>query len=83
MRIRAFHGVVNGKIIELNDDPGVPPGQHVEVVVKPVSAAGSAWGEGLRRCAGALAKEWSAADDQILENIYRDRKHDVRQEIAE
>jgi hypothetical protein len=41
------------------------------------------WGEGLRRCAGALADEWTGDDDRILDEIHQDRKHDSREEIAE
>jgi len=41
------------------------------------------WGEGLRACAGALAKEWTEEDDRILEEIYQQRKHSGRPEIAE
>jgi hypothetical protein len=40
-------------------------------------------GEGLRRCAGALANDWSEDDDCILEEIYRERKHDSRPESYE
>jgi len=32
------------------------------------------WIEGLRRCAGALANEWTDEDDRILEEIYQSRK---------
>ena len=42
-----------------------------------------AWGEGLRRCAGAFAADWTEDDDRILEEIYRDRKSDSRKEILE
>ena len=52
-------------------------GQKVEVVVKTISSK-EQWGEGLRRCAGALANEWSDEDDRILEEIYQDRKRETR-----
>jgi hypothetical protein len=73
---------VNGKTIELRDDPGIPAGEEVEVIVKPLQPKPAEWGEGLRRCAGALADEWTDEDDRILEEIYQQRKS-VRPEIAE
>ena len=80
MTNKPLHGVLNGKTIELSDDPGVPSGQEVEVVVTPVAVSRSKWGEGLRRCAGALADKWSDEDDQILELISQERKFDPRPE---
>jgi hypothetical protein len=80
---KVFHGVVNGKTIELTDDPGVPAGQEVEVTVTPLQARKAPWGEGLRRCAGALADEWTEEDDRILEEIYQQRKMDRGAQIPE
>lgn len=79
---KTIHGIVHGKTIELDEDPGVAEGQQVEVTIKTV-AAKQAWGEGLRRCAGALANEWTADDNRILEEIHQDRKRDTRKEIPE
>lgn len=83
MTNKILHGVVNGKTIELTDDPGVPAGQPVEVIVKMVLPAQPAWGDGLRACAGALADEWTDEDDRILEEIYQQRKHSTRPELPE
>jgi hypothetical protein len=74
MMTKIFRGVMNGKMIELSDDPGVPTGQEVEVSVTLLPARKAPWGEGLRRCAGALANEWTEEDDRILEGIYQQRK---------
>jgi hypothetical protein len=63
----------------------VPPelqGQRVEVQVR-VLGKSREWGEGLRRCAGALSGEWNEEDDRILSEIYQDRKRDARLEIRE
>jgi hypothetical protein len=79
---RALHGKVHGRTIELDEDPGLAEGQPVEVVIKTPSA-NLTWGEGLRRCAGALANEWTDEDDRILEAIHQDRKRDTRKEITE
>jgi hypothetical protein len=69
---RTMHGKVHGRTIELDEDPGVAEGQQVEITIKTV-AARKPWGEGLRRCAGALADEWTEEDDRILEVIRRER----------
>jgi hypothetical protein len=83
MSSKTFHGVINGKTIVLTDDPGMPDGEVVKVVVTPESAPKRPWGEGLRRCAGALADEWTEEDDRILEEIYLERKRDRRAEPLE
>ena len=77
---RTLHGKVHGKTIELDEDPGVADGQEVQVVLKTVPSR-RPWGEGLRRCAGALADEWTEEDDRILAQIHRDRRQDGRPEI--
>jgi hypothetical protein len=74
---KTVQGIVHGKTIELIQDLGMADGQKVEVVVKTISSK-EQWGEGLRRCAGALANEWSDEDDRILEEIYQDRKRETR-----
>jgi hypothetical protein len=79
---KTVHGVVHGKTIELDEDLGLTEGQEVEVQVKVV-ALPKRWGDGLRRCAGALANEWTEEDDRILEEIHQDRKRDTRGEIPE
>jgi hypothetical protein len=75
-----LQGIVHGKTIELAEELGLADGEKVEVFVRAVSRK-QLWGEGLRRCAGALAEEWSEDDDRILEEIYQDRKRDLRREI--
>ena len=61
----------------------VPPefaGEQVEIQIRVV-AKKEPWGEGLKRCAGALADdlEW----DAIMEEIYQERKNDTRKEAFE
>jgi hypothetical protein len=73
--------VIHGRTIELSVDPGIEDGQVVEVVVRVIKPAG-AWGEGIRRSAGAMAAHWTADDDRILEEIRRDRHRDDRPELA-
>ena len=79
---KTLHGKVRGKTIELDEDPGVAEGQQVEITITTLPAQ-KRWGEGLRRCAGALADEWTEEDDRILEEIHQDRKRDTRKEICE
>jgi hypothetical protein len=78
--VKTVQGIVHGKTIELVQDLGMVEGQLVEVVVRTISSK-EPWGEGLRRCAGALANEWSDEDDRILEEIHQDRKRDTRPEM--
>lgn len=66
-----LHGVVHGNTIELERSPQVGEGQAVEVVLRPI-APREPWGEGLRRCAGALADDPEI--DAILDDIERERK---------
>jgi hypothetical protein len=63
----------------------VPPefaGQQVEIEIRVVPKT-EPWGEGLKRCAGILADDWTDEDDRILEEIYQDRKRPSRREIPE
>lgn len=79
---RTIHGVVRGKTIELEENPGVAEGEAVEITIKAIPSH-RPWGEGLRRCAGALANDWTEEDDRILEQIDAERKRDPRSEISE
>src|SRR5207247_2484857 len=79
---KTVHGKMHGKTIELDEDLGAEDGQDVEVQVT-FTPSRRTWGEGLRRCAGALANEWTEEDDRILNEIYQDRKRDTRKEITD
>ena len=64
-------GVINGKTIELDQEPGFPSGQEVLVTIEPAQLGAEiqrelAPGEGLRRAFGAW-KEESEELDQYLE----------------
>jgi len=69
---KTIQGTVHGRTIELAEDLGLGAGQQVELQVTIVQPP-KVWGEGLRRCAGALADEWSEEDDHILEAIHQSR----------
>ncbi len=64
-------GVVHGKSIELDREPGIPEGQVVSVVLRPALPPG----EGLRRSFGAWAED-SEELDQFVQAVYRDREGD-------
>jgi hypothetical protein len=82
MTANTLYGKVHGKLIELDQDPGLAEGQEVEITVRPVDSGTSPRsGEGLLRTEGVLADdhEWGG----IIEEIYRDRKRDHRREFSE
>ena len=79
--VRQVQGVIHGRTIELSEDPGVADGQQVEITIRAVPTP-RPWGEGLRRCAGAFAADWTEEDDRILEEIQQERKRDSREDIA-
>ncbi|NLE58278.1 MAG: hypothetical protein GX616_07955 [Planctomycetes bacterium] len=64
-------GIVHGKTIELEREPGMPEGQVVSVVLRPVLPPG----EGLHRSFGAWAEDAESLD-QFVQDVYRDREDD-------
>jgi len=75
-----FKGVVHGKTIELDQEPGLPEGQEVEVQVKLIPA-GRKWGEGILRSAGGWADYPEM--DAIMEEIHQARKVERRAQIED
>ena len=73
---KTLHGKVHGRTIELDDDLGVPEGQEVQVMVLHSQKM---WGDGLKRCAEALADIPNLKEDmnQILEERKADRFREV------
>jgi hypothetical protein len=64
-------GTIRGKTIELEQESGLPDGQHVAVMVRPVLAPG----EGIRQSAGT----WADAGDELdawLDEMQRSRQQD-------
>jgi hypothetical protein len=76
-----LRGVIRGRTVELKEDPGVADGLQVEITIK-TTAKLEPRGEGLRRCAGAFAADWTEDDDRLLQEIHQDRKRDTRKEIS-
>ncbi|MEX0710777.1 MAG: hypothetical protein WD278_00420 [Pirellulales bacterium] len=76
-----LRGVLRGKTIELDQEPGLPDGQEVRVVVQPVEASDSLPpGEGLRRAFGAWAEDAEELDKYLEWN--RDQRRIGRPEIG-
>jgi len=71
-------GTVHGKMIELEQDAGLPEGQKVTVTMQPVGEAGDA----LRRAFGAWSDDPEGLDE-FLEQVYRDRRSSSRPEVGE
>ena len=71
-------GTVHGKMIELEQDAGLPEGQKVTVTMQPVGEPGDA----LRRAFGAWSDDPEGLDE-FLEQVYRDRRSSSRPEVGE
>jgi hypothetical protein len=65
---------------QLTKDPGVADGQAVMINIRTVPPP-RPWDEGILRTAGALADdpEW----DDIMEEIYQDRKRNRRPQLED
>ena len=80
MMDKIMHGVIHGKTIHLTEDPGVPDGREVQVVLTAPQPDKS-WGEGIRRSAGGWADYPEM--DAVMEQIQQDRKRERRPQVAE
>jgi hypothetical protein len=72
---KILHGIVRGNHIEISQDVGVPDGQEVEVLVRPLGQTAE-WGEGIRRSAGGWADYPEM--DAVMQQIQQDRKTERR-----
>lgn len=61
-------GVIHGRMIELNEAPGLPDGQNVAVTLQPLQVEPLPPGEGIRRSAGAWADDAEALDEFLSWN---------------
>jgi hypothetical protein len=66
-----FKGVVHGRTIELEREPGLPEGKAVSVVLRPALQPG----EGLQQSFGAWRDDAAGLED-FLKAVYRDRDED-------
>jgi hypothetical protein len=70
---RTLQGVIHGRTTELTEDLGVADAQQVEITIKRIASLAPRR-EGLRRCAGAFAADWTEEDDRIMEVPHQERK---------
>jgi len=75
-----IHGIVHGKTIVLEKEPGMADGQPVEVIVRP-SVPRRVWGDGIRASAGAFADRPEM--DAAMEEIQRERRQSTFREVVE
>ncbi len=75
-----IHGIIRGKTIDLEKDPGLGDGRAVEVVVRPIGLS-QEWGDGIRGSAGAFAD--CPEMDAVMEEIQLQRKRAAFRETAE
>jgi hypothetical protein len=81
----AFKGIIHGKTIELEREPGIPDGQEVTVTVHPSAPTKEAPnrlspGEGIRRSSGAWAEDAEELD-RYLESVHERRRAIQRRPI--
>lgn len=69
----SLRGIVRGKVIELERDPGLPAGETVVVKLQRARKPG----EGIRRSAGAWAADGEQLDE-FLEEVRRTRHAERR-----
>lgn len=74
---RTLHGRIRGRIIELDEDPGVADGQEIKVRIEVPEPAQTP-GDGLLQTAGALADDplW----DDNMDEVHRARKKERREQ---
>ncbi len=72
-----LRGIIHGRTVELQSDPGLPDGQEVDV--KLSTPPQQRTGEGIVRSDGILVDdaEW----DQIMEEIHQQRKLERRPQL--
>ncbi len=73
-----FRGIVDGKVIELDQDLGLPEGQPVEITVHPTTIETTA-GEGLQRAFGGWNEDADDLDEFLDWN--RNQRKQGRREI--
>lgn len=83
---KVLRGVIHGKTIELESEPGLEDGRKVEVTLRAKELPGPppGWQPGSREtAAGMMASRWTEEDDRILAAIHQERQKDTRREVPE
>jgi hypothetical protein len=84
--VKVLRGVVHGRTIELDAEPGIEDGRTVEVIVRSRSLPGPPPGwepGGTRTAAGMMAEHWTEEDDRILAEIERARHQPSTRELPD
>jgi hypothetical protein len=84
--VKVLRGVVHGRTIELESEPGIEDGRKVEVIVRSKTLPGSppGWQPGsTKTAAGMMAEHWTEEDDRILAAIERARHQPSTREMPE
>ena len=84
--VKIVKGVVHGRTIELEHDLGFEDGKTVEIIVRSRTLPGPppGWAPGVTEtAAGMLAEVWTEEDDQILDEIQRERHRPSTREVPE
>jgi hypothetical protein len=83
---KILHGVVHGRTIELEGDPGIEDGRKVEVILKdkPLPGPPPGWKPGgTETAAGMMAGHWTDEDERILAEIQRERAGDTGRDVPD
>jgi hypothetical protein len=64
---QVHHGTVRGKLIELDDETGLPAGQPVTIILRPQSPPHLP-GDGIRHSAGGWADDPAGLDEYLAWN---------------
>jgi hypothetical protein len=83
---KVMRGVIHGKTIELASNTGLADGRQVEIIlrVKELPGPPAGWRPGnAETAAGMMASSWTTDDDQIMDEILKQRRDDPRREISE
>jgi hypothetical protein len=82
--VKILRGVIRGRTIELEAEPGIEDGRRVEVVVRSKTPPGPPplWCPGgTGTAAGMMAEHWTEDDDRILDEIERERQRPSTREV--
>jgi hypothetical protein len=82
--VKVLRGVIHGRTIELETEPGIEDGRAVEVIVRSKALPGPPPGwqaGGTHSAAGMMAEHWTEEDDRILEEIERARHRPSTREM--
>ena len=75
---QVIEGVIHGRTIELDGDPGIEDGRKVQVILQAESPSSDE--QAKRKTAAGMMANYTDDDDAVLAEIYEDRKRDTRRE---